>query len=173
MHIDEVLMMLLTSFQGNRSTLLSTLRQVPLYSFSALVKTKLRHLLFLVSFENLGSRLSTDLWCSMIAVCSCSGKKGWEKMSQCIWLTWWPAPRQSWAVCSQLPALHGMRKKKKWMKENDIFLFAFHSFIISRLQIRLSCVFLLFLNQHTQLTGRVGSKKKKRIAQPACKLLNR
>lgn len=66
MHIDEVLMMLLTSFQGNRSTLLSTLRQVPLYSFSALVKTKLRHLLFLVSFENLGSRLSTDLWCSMI-----------------------------------------------------------------------------------------------------------
>lgn len=48
------------------------------------------------------------------------------------------------------------------MKENDIFLFAFHSFIISRLQIRLSCVFLLFLNQHTQLTGRVGSKKKKK-----------
>lgn len=66
MHIDEVLMMLFTSFQGNRSTLLSTLRQVPLYSFSALVKTKLRHLLFLVSFENLGSRLSTDLWCNMI-----------------------------------------------------------------------------------------------------------
>lgn len=64
MHIDKVLMVLFTS-KCNPSTQ-HLLSQIPLYSFSTLLNPKLRHSLSLVSFENLGSRLSTDPWSKKI-----------------------------------------------------------------------------------------------------------